>query len=63
MNAPPPTARTGSPLWELTMARMRLFFREPGAVFWTFGFPLLLSFGATGLAGELAPRIFKGRMA
>ncbi|HTO97201.1 MAG TPA: ABC transporter permease [Myxococcales bacterium] len=50
MNAPPPTpARTGSPLWELTMARMRLFFREPGAVFWTFGFPLLLSV-ALGIA-------------
>ena len=28
-----------------------------------FGFPLLLSFGATGLAGELAPRIFGERMA
>jgi ABC-2 type transport system permease protein len=28
---------------ELTLARLRLFFREPGAVFWTFGFPLLLT--------------------
>jgi len=28
-----------------------------------FGFPLLLSFGATGLAGELAPRVFGERMA
>ena len=36
-------ARTGSPLVELTLTRLRLFFREPGAVFWTFGFPLLLT--------------------
>ena len=50
MNAPATTSvRTGSPLWELTLARMRLFFREPGAVFWTFGFPLLLSV-ALGIA-------------
>jgi ABC-type multidrug transport system permease subunit len=44
MNAPPAIPqRTSSPLWELTLARLRIFFREPGAVFWTFGFPLLLS--------------------
>ncbi len=28
---------------ELTLARFRMFFREPSAVFWTFGFPVLLS--------------------
>ncbi|MDP9002649.1 MAG: ABC transporter permease [Myxococcota bacterium] len=38
-----------SPLFELTMARLRLFLREPGAVFWTFGFPILLSI-ALGIA-------------
>lgn len=43
MNAPPPFAARGNALLELTLARLRLFFREPGAVFWTFGFPLLLS--------------------
>jgi ABC-2 type transport system permease protein len=44
MNAPSPAAaRAGHPLVELTLARLRLFFREPGAVFWTFGFPLLLT--------------------
>jgi len=32
-----------SPLGQLTLARLRIFFREPGAVFWTFGFPLVLS--------------------
>jgi ABC-type multidrug transport system permease subunit len=30
---------------ELTRTRLRLFFREPSAMFWTFGFPILLSFG------------------
>lgn len=39
----PAAARAGHPLVELTLARLRLFFREPGAVFWTFGFPLLLT--------------------
>ncbi len=38
-----------SPLYQLTMARMRLFIRDPGAVFWTFGFPILLSL-ALGVA-------------
>ncbi len=36
-------------LLELTLARLRLFFREPSAVFWTFGFPLLLT-AALGIA-------------
>ena len=38
-----------SALVELTIARVRLFFREPGAVFWTFGFPVILS-AALGVA-------------
>jgi ABC-type polysaccharide/polyol phosphate export permease len=57
VNAPPATpkpARTSSPLWELTLARLRIFFREPGAVFWTFGFPLLLSV-ALGIAFRNRP--------
>jgi ABC-2 type transport system permease protein len=41
-------------LWELTLARLRMFFREPGAVFWTFGFPLLLSI-ALGIAFRNRP--------
>jgi ABC-2 type transport system permease protein len=32
-----------SALAELTLVRFRLFFREPSAVFWTFGFPVILS--------------------
>jgi ABC-type multidrug transport system permease subunit len=29
---------------QLALMRLRLFYREPGAMFWTFGFPLVLSF-------------------
>jgi ABC-2 type transport system permease protein len=55
MNAPTAIAdRRSSPLWELTAARLRMFFREPGAVFWTFGFPLLLSL-ALGIAFRNRP--------
>lgn len=28
---------------ELALARFRLFYREPGSMFWTFGFPIVLS--------------------
>ncbi len=38
-----------SPLVALTLARIREFMREPGAVFWTFGFPLLITV-ALGIA-------------
>ncbi len=37
------------PLIELTLARIREFLRQPEAVFWVFGFPLLMSF-VLGLA-------------
>lgn len=43
-----------SPLWQLTLARWRTFYREPSALFWTFGFPLLLSL-ALGLAFRSKP--------
>jgi ABC-2 type transport system permease protein len=42
-----------SALYELTMARVRESLREPGVLFWVFGFPILLSVGL-GLA-------FRGR--
>lgn len=39
-------ARRGMhPLLELTRARLLEMIREPGAVFWTFGFPVLLAIG------------------
>src|SRR3954447_21095035 len=37
------------PLWELTLARVREFLREPEVIFWVFVFPLLLVF-ALGIA-------------
>jgi ABC-type multidrug transport system permease subunit len=36
---------THHPLRELTLARIREFLREPEAVFWTYGFPLMLAVG------------------
>ena len=43
-----------SPLVELTLTRLRLFFREPGAIFWTFGFPVVLAI-ALGIAFRNRP--------
>src|ERR1700740_547020 len=34
-----------SSLYQLTMARFRLFIREPEAIFWIFVFPILLTVG------------------
>lgn len=33
------------PLLELTLLRIRTFLREPEALFWTFGFPVILAIG------------------
>ncbi len=46
--------RPRSALVELTLARFRLFFREPSALFWTFGFPVILSV-ALGIAFRNRP--------
>src|SRR5512134_3744825 len=37
------------PLVQLTLSQLRGFYREPEAVFWVFGFPILLAF-ALGIA-------------
>ena len=34
-----------NPLIELMLCRIRQFFREPEAIFWTYGFPLLMICG------------------
>lgn len=44
----------GGPLVQLTLARIRGFFREPSAVFWTFAFPVLLTI-ALGVAFRSQP--------
>ncbi len=43
-----------SPLAQLTLTRVRSFFREPSAVFWTFAFPVLLTI-ALGIAFRSKP--------
>ncbi len=30
------------PVWQLTLTRLRLFSREPSAIFWVYGFPILM---------------------
>jgi ABC-2 type transport system permease protein len=53
-------------MFQLALARMREFYREPEAVFWVFGFPIVLAF-ALGLAfrntgpGELQVGVAAGR--
>jgi len=32
-----------SPIFQLTLARLREFMREPETVFWVFGFPILMT--------------------
>ena len=34
-----------SPLWQIILSRAREFFRQPEAVFWVYGFPILLTVG------------------
>src|SRR5947209_5471114 len=53
------------PLVQLTLSRMREFYREPEAIFWVFGFPIVLAF-ALGIAfrsrgpGELNAAVLRG---
>ena len=37
------TTERQHPLGQLSLMRFRIFVREPAAVFWTYGFPLLLA--------------------
>jgi ABC-type multidrug transport system permease subunit len=43
------------PLWQLVLARIKLFYRQPEAVFWTYGFPLVM-ITALGLAFRSEPK-------
>jgi len=52
--APRGSPGQASPLWLLTLARVRLFYREPSTLFWTFVFPVLLTV-ALGLAFRSKP--------
>jgi ABC-2 type transport system permease protein len=37
--------KNAHPLWQLFLSRLREFYREPEAVFWVYGFPVLLAVG------------------
>ena len=41
--ASPPIRRKQNALWALSVVRIKLFFREPGSLFWVFIFPLLIT--------------------
>ncbi len=49
-----PAREPRHPLVELTWARLLEFAREPGALFWTFGFPVVLAVGL-GIAFRARP--------
>lgn len=51
---PAATSRRYSPLRELVLARLREFYREPEAVFWVYGFPILMVI-ALGIAFRNKP--------
>jgi len=43
MTRPSRNTRQQHPLWQLTLMRWRIFVREPSALFWTYGFPVVLA--------------------
>jgi len=49
-----PSGAPASALWLLILSRVRLFYREPSTLFWTFAFPVLLTV-ALGLAFRNKP--------
>jgi ABC-type multidrug transport system permease subunit len=49
-----PHTQPQHPLWQLTLMRWRMFVREPAAVFWTYGFPVVLAL-ALGIAFRNRP--------
>jgi len=49
-----PTSRRYWPLPQIALSRLRSFYREPGAVFWVYGFPLLMVV-ALGIAFRASP--------
>src|SRR3954468_10716107 len=54
MIKPPRESPRQHPLWQLTLMRWRIFVREPAALFWTYGFPVVLAL-ALGVAFRNRP--------
>jgi ABC-type multidrug transport system permease subunit len=46
--------KDSAPLYQLTVARFREFYREPAAVFWVYGFPIIMAV-ALGIAFRERP--------
>jgi ABC-type multidrug transport system permease subunit len=44
-SAPQLTNERYSPMWQIVISRLREFYREPEAVFWVYGFPILMVVG------------------
>jgi ABC-type multidrug transport system permease subunit len=40
-----PSKRAYSPFWQIVLSRVREFYREPEALFWVYGFPILMVIG------------------
>jgi ABC-2 type transport system permease protein len=53
------TSVINHPFIQLTIAQIKEFFREPGALFWSFGFPILMALGL-GLAFSGKKEIMHG---
>jgi ABC-2 type transport system permease protein len=49
-----PSSSSLAPLWQLTLARWRSFYREPSTIFWAFVFPIILAV-ALGVAFRNRP--------
>jgi ABC-type multidrug transport system permease subunit len=49
-----PSSQRYWPLPQIVLSRLRTFYREPGAVFWVYGFPLLMVV-ALGIAFRASP--------
>lgn len=53
----PNQGESGPQLLELVQARLREFYREPGILFWVFGFPLLMALGLGIAFRQKAPTL------
>jgi ABC-type multidrug transport system permease subunit len=49
-----PSPKPYWPVWQLVLSRLREFLREPEAVFWVYGFPILMTVGL-GIAFKSRP--------
>src|SRR5438094_768198 len=51
-----PSMGSSSALYQLVLSRLRLFLREPAAVFWVYGFPILMLI-SLGIAFREGPQV------